>query len=154
TRQLTRAPRGQARQIGERVAALARGPEGAAARALRLWRGKSGHVEGQGPALVVGEVAEAHHRGTLDAQWDRAEEAVGAALAHALGVVEVAGAGIEALARRPVAVAGGAVAKSAARGEERGATLEIGHALGRDVDVVRADEGPAQFAGEARHLGF
>ena len=150
--ELARAARGDAREIGKGRPPLPGIPERHPPPPLRLGRAERGHVKGQRPALVLAERAKPHHGRPLHAQRDGAVETVEAALSHALRVVEVAGLGIEAGPRGPIAVAGGAVAEGATLGVERGAPPEIGRALGRHLDPVGGDEGPAQLAGQRGHL--
>ena len=144
--QLVRAAHGDAGQIGEGVAPLAGVPELHSPPAVVLRGAEAGHVKGERPALVLAEGAKACHRRAGDAESDRAVDAVEAALAHALGVVEVAGPGIEALGRRPVAPSLGPVAHGAVGSVERGALAEIRRALGRRLDLVGGDEGPAELS--------
>ncbi len=110
------------------------------------------HVEGERPALLVGEPAKARHARSADAERDGAVEAVDASLRHALAIVEIRGRRVEALARRPVAPPLGAVAQRALRGVERPRLREIGRPLGSHLDAIRLDDRPPEPRRQRGHV--
>ena len=96
---LARGRRHDAREVGKGRLRLATLPQRLAAGRLGRIRREAAHPEGERPSLRVGQRAEARHPGAVDAERDRAVEAVHAALVHSRPVGEVARRRVH--ARRP-----------------------------------------------------
>jgi hypothetical protein len=109
-------------------------------------------VEGERPALVIGEPAKARHGRSADAERDGAVEAVDASLRHALAIVEIGGRRVEALSCRPVAPPLGAVAQGALRGVEGARLHEIGRPFGSHLDAIRLDDRPSDARRQRGHI--
>src|SRR4029077_13800811 len=97
---LARALGDDARQSREGLLGPPGLPELGAAPCVPIRLAEVRHVEGERPALLVGEPAKARHARSVDAERDGAVEAVDASLRHALARVEIRGRRVEALARR------------------------------------------------------
>src|SRR5919108_4862211 len=100
----------------------------------------------------MSEHLETRHACALDSQGNGTVQAVDTVLIHAMTIVEIARRRVERGTRRAVPVTFRAMAGGTSRLVEGGGGAERGRTLGRYLDIIGADDRPAQPLGQGSDL--